>query len=192
VTLLLEYRNEGVRFSFIPGYGAKIGDPPPYRWKLMGFQDPKSDAVLTRGEVLKRLDKRRQKQGELPKAMVQDKTSWKSGANAPASHATPAGDACAQDLQCWGEKYVVDASVQCVRPVERLAKYSSKWANGWLAPKFSHYRWKNRKKRIITYIGDKIQFQNGFGAWQDYIYECDFDPSTGSVRGVRASPGRLE
>ncbi len=192
-TLFLEYRKERVRFSFIPGYGAKIGDPPPYRWKLLGFQDPRTDAVLTPQEVLKRIEKRRKRPGELPEAIVGDKSGSKPTPDTAVPNAPQARDAaCKSDLHCWGEKHFVDASVKCVRPIERLAKYSSKWTDGWLTPKFSHYRWKDSKKGIITYIGDKIQFQNGFGAWQDHTYGCDFDPATGSVRGVRAVPGRLE
>ena len=53
------------------------------------------------------------------------------------------------------------------------------------------FRWKNEDRGILTYIGDKIRFQNGFGAWQDMIYECDYDPSTKSAMDVRVRPGRL-
>lgn len=43
----------------------------------------------------------------------------------------------------------------------------------------------------ITFIGDKIQFQNGFGAWRNHIYERDLDPSKEQVLDVRARPGQL-
>lgn len=44
---------------------------------------------------------------------------------------------------------------------------------------------------MMTYIGNKIQFQNGLGAWQNRVYECDFDPTTEKVVDVRAYPGHL-
>lgn len=98
---------------------------------------------------------------------------------------------CQMDLQCWGDKHNVAAGVYCDDYVEKLAKYSHEWTDGMLEPKFSHFRWKDRSKGYITYIGDKIKFQNGFGAWQNYVYECDLDPETNTVLDVRAQPGRL-
>lgn len=99
--------------------------------------------------------------------------------------------ACKQDLQCWGDKHNVAAGVYCKDYVEKLAKYSHEWTDGMLEPKFSHFRWKDKSKGYITYIGDKVKFQNGFGAWQNYVYECDLDPETNTVLDVRARPGRL-
>lgn len=99
--------------------------------------------------------------------------------------------ACRHDLQCWGDKGTIAAGTFCDGPVERLAKYAHQWTDGWLEPKFSRFRWKDREKGHVTYIGDKIQFQNGFGAFQNYIYECDFDPVANKVLDVRARAGKL-
>ena len=76
--------------------------------------------------------------------------------------------------------------------VERLAKYSFEWTDGVLGSKFTHFRWLNKEKGTVTFIGDKIKFQNGFGAWGNYIYECDFDPKSNVVIDVRAREGRLQ
>lgn len=99
--------------------------------------------------------------------------------------------ACKQDLQCWGDKQSVSAGVYCADPVEKLAKYSARWTDGTLEPKFSHFRWLNKEQGTLTVIGDKIEFQNGFGAYQAYTYECDYDPATKTVLDVRAQPGRI-
>lgn len=99
--------------------------------------------------------------------------------------------ACSKDLSCWGEKHSISAAVYCEKYVEKLAQYSHEWTDGILEPKFSHYRWKNIDKGVVTYIGDKIKFQNGFGAWQNYVYECDFDPAAETILDVRAQAGRL-
>lgn len=98
---------------------------------------------------------------------------------------------CRKELNCWAEKTLVSASVNCVKPVERLAKYNARWTDGTFDLKFSHYRWKDQAKGTVTYIGDKVEFQNGFGAYQKHIYECDFNPSTETVLDVRARPGQL-
>lgn len=98
---------------------------------------------------------------------------------------------CRKDLQCWGDKQTVAAGVYCKDPVERLAQYSARWTDGMLEPKFSHFRWLNQEQGSITFIGDKIEFQNGFGAFQGHIYECDFNPAINQVLDVRARPGRL-
>lgn len=98
---------------------------------------------------------------------------------------------CRRDLQCWGDKHNIEAAVYCENLLERLAKYSHEWTDGFLEPKFSRFRWKNINKGFVVYIGDKIRFQNGFGAWQNYIYECDYDPDNEIVLDVRAKLGRL-
>lgn len=98
---------------------------------------------------------------------------------------------CRKDLQCWGDKQSIPASVYCKDPVARLAKYSARWTDGVLEPKFSRFRWLDQSRGTMTFIGDKIEFQNGFGAFQAHIYECDFDPANNMVLGVRAQPGRL-
>lgn len=98
---------------------------------------------------------------------------------------------CKTTLQCWGDKHSVSAAARCQRPIERLAKYSHKWTDELVEPKMSRFRWKNKEKGIITYLGDKIQFQNGFGAWQNVIYECDYDPATKKVLDIRITKGLL-
>ncbi len=98
---------------------------------------------------------------------------------------------CKNNLQCWSNKHLSIATILCKNQVEKLAKYTFKWTDGWLDNKFTHFRWKDQKNGIITYLGDKIQFQNGFGAYQIHFYTCDYNPLTKTVIEVRSSPGRL-
>jgi hypothetical protein len=57
VTKMIEYKRENVRFVLIAN--GPIGSPPPYKsWKLMGFQDPRNNKVLTGQEVEDRLARR--------------------------------------------------------------------------------------------------------------------------------------
>ncbi|UQV43407.1 zinc ribbon domain-containing protein [Janthinobacterium lividum] len=98
---------------------------------------------------------------------------------------------CMADLQCWGDKHIASASIYCKREIEKLAHYSVKWTDTMLEMKFSRFAWFDKPNGAITFVGDKIQFQNGFGAYQDSIYECDFQPDGHVVLGARAEPGRL-
>lgn len=84
----------------------------------------------------------------------------------------------------------VAALVRCPRRVERLAQYTHRWTDGFLEPKFSHSR-STGNRNVVTYLGDRLEFQNGFGAWQPHIYECDLNVVTEQVVAVRARPGRL-
>jgi len=103
-----------------------------------------------------------------------------------------AEEACQKDdLSCLGDKGVVGAGVYCKDPVERLAKYSVKWTDGTFELKFSHFRWADQTVGAITYIGDKAEFQNGFGAWTPVTYECDMANDNKTVLDVRESGGRL-
>jgi len=99
--------------------------------------------------------------------------------------------ACRKELNCIAEKFSMTVPSLCAPAIERLAKFTVKWTDSWSETKFSHYKWKNQSRGIVTYIGDKIQFQNGFGAYQNYVYECDFDTRKKQPLYVRAEPGRL-
>lgn len=107
--------------------------------------------------------------------------------------AETADAACMQDLQCIGNKGTITAGVYCPEHIEKLAKNSAKWTDGALEPKFSRFRWKDKEAGIVTHLGDKVQFQNGFGAYINMIYSCDLDMKQGQgvVVGVDAAEGRL-
>jgi len=98
---------------------------------------------------------------------------------------------CRRSIQCWGDRHFVAASIRCTRPVERLASYSMEWTDGLLEPKFSQFRWSPSGDGILVFIGDMARFQNGFGAWQNVIYECTYDPASEQVLDATAQAGRL-
>lgn len=119
-----------------------------------------------------------------------------SGSSPSSSTETPAtksaGETCkADDLSCLGNKGIVGASVYCPRQIEQLAKHSVKWTDGAFEMKFSRFRWSNQKNGEITYIGDKAEFQNGFGAFTPVIYQCDMAADNKTVLDVRVVEGRL-
>ena len=96
------------------------------------------------------------------------------------------------DLSCLGEKGLSGASVYCKKEIEKFAKYSVKWTDTSLFDeKFSRYGWKDQPTGIITYIGDKVEFQNGFGAFTPMTYECDLMPDNKTVLDARVYEGRL-
>lgn len=43
---VLEYQSSHLQFTFVPGGGAKMGDPPPYRWALSGILDTNTNESL--------------------------------------------------------------------------------------------------------------------------------------------------
>ena len=58
VTKQLIYKKENVRVVYVPD--APVGSPPPYQgWKLLGFQDQKTNQVLKVEEVARRMEKRK-------------------------------------------------------------------------------------------------------------------------------------
>ena len=93
---------------------------------------------------------------------------------------------CRADIQCWGEDGWAAATARCPDEIAKLAKWDFEWTDSWSEAKFSHYRWKSQKDGIVTYIGDKLKMQNGFGAWKHVRYTCDFDPVTKTVLNVSA------
>ena len=94
------------------------------------------------------------------------------------------------EQQTPAQRGEVAALVRCPERVERLAQYTHRWTDGFLEPKFSRSR-PTGNRNVVTYLGDRIEFQNGFGAWQPHVYECDLNVVTRQVVAVRARPGRL-
>jgi hypothetical protein len=54
-TRLIEYRKQRVKVVFVPGGQARVNDPPPYQWKLMGVFDPKTKKTVNLTQAAKRL-----------------------------------------------------------------------------------------------------------------------------------------
>ena len=52
---VLDYKNEHLRFAFVPGAGAKIGDPPPYIWSLSGILDTSTNERITPEQAAQRM-----------------------------------------------------------------------------------------------------------------------------------------
>lgn len=93
---------------------------------------------------------------------------------------------CREDIRCWAEDALIEASVACADAVQSVAKWDYEWTDTWTEPKFSRYRWKDKGTGVITYTGDKLKLQNGFGAWKRADYSCDYDPASKTVVGSSA------
>jgi len=60
VTKQLIYKKENVRVVYVAE--GNVGAPPPYKkWKLLGFQNHKTNAVLQPGEAIEKLKGRQRK-----------------------------------------------------------------------------------------------------------------------------------
>lgn len=80
--------------------------------------------------------------------------------------------ACNQaDITCNANKMSSVVGILCKEKIERLALHSVKWTSGALS-RFSRYQESPVESGAITFFGDKAQFQNGFGAYTNVVYEC--------------------
>jgi hypothetical protein len=157
---------------------------------LCGYPIPGRTAVLTKPETRKQ--QKPQGEGWFWAGVVAAGIIITTIAGSNTSNLlTSTDENCSQELKCTAEKSLVNASSLCAPNIEKLAKYNFEWTNWAIDPKLSHYRWKDDSKQVIVYRGDKIKFQNGFGAWTISTYECDFDANSQRVLAVRAYPGRI-
>lgn len=85
----------------------------------------------------------------------------------------------------------ITAGIVCSDMIERMAKYSHRWTDGFLGSKFTRFNPKQTIDGYARYHGDKVQFQNGFGAWQNMRYWCDVDLDANRAIRVDVTPGRL-
>ncbi|SIS88167.1 hypothetical protein [Neptunomonas antarctica] len=100
-------------------------------------------------------------------------------------------DQCRSDISCWADKESVMATLLCMKNIELFAKYDYRWSDSRSRIVLSRHTWANQEEGLVRYFGDSLQLQNGFGAWQNYIYSCDFDPTEQKVVDIGAEPGRL-
>ncbi len=52
---VISYGSQHLEFAFVPGGGAKIGDPPPYVWKLSGILDTTTNQRITPAQAAERM-----------------------------------------------------------------------------------------------------------------------------------------
>ena len=104
-----------------------------------------------------------------------------------------AAEEVAEKLQSLGEDYIHAAAVRCEDHIEQLAKYDFEWTTRWGERIFSWYTWSDlgTDGATIKYMGDKIRFQNGFGAFSHYTYTCHYDTEEETIIHVSATQGRL-
>jgi len=79
------------------------------------------------------------------------------------------------------DKHNIDGQVQCQKAIPKLGEFAHKWTDGWLDQKFMYYKQIVKEEGVLTLIGNKIQFQNKYGAWVSFKYYCDYDVRTDSV-----------
>jgi len=97
---------------------------------------------------------------------------------------------CPRDIECIVPKIRTDAFAKCMVRVQSVAKIDYKWTNGFLEPSFNRWFWRSREDGVVTFSGNEIAFQNGFGAWIRHSYECDYDVDHKGVVDIRVSAGR--
>ncbi len=93
---------------------------------------------------------------------------------------------CKKSAECWSNEHRIDAEIRCESAIERLAKYEVNWSSG---PVFKGYTLKN--EGVIRYVGDAVQFQNGFGAMTNMTYVCDYNTEQNKVISIDVQEGRI-
>lgn len=95
---------------------------------------------------------------------------------------------CKKSLQCWGDRHSARAGAVCQRAVERAAEYQAEWTDGALESKFPRFGWVDQARGVLRFNGDKVKFQNGFGAWKHMVYSCTYNPDSAAAPEVLVVP----
>ena len=95
---------------------------------------------------------------------------------------------CLRSATCIDKKWGVDAQVYCEYAIESLAKYDMRWTDGFLESKFPRVKIAKYPHRSAIFSGSKAQFQNGFGAYQNVGYWCEYDPLNERVVSAEVTP----
>lgn len=84
------------------------------------------------------------------------------------------------DAVCIGKRELSAAAYPCREAVEGRLAYRHEWTDKWYEEKFDRVMWYEPTSTII-YHGDKLQAQNGFGAWKKMSYFCVWSVAGKSV-----------
>lgn len=96
---------------------------------------------------------------------------------------------CQSNFSCWAQDHKIDGIVFCSSAIELSATYGFRWGKGFFTQKFPYMR--PGPNRTIVFSGDNVAFQNGFGAWQNQVYICTYDPASKRVSSLEIIPGKL-
>jgi hypothetical protein len=110
---------------------------------------------------------------------------------AVASMNAAAADCPTADLPCRGAAGIAAAASACPAYIEQRSEFSVRWTDGEGKPKFSRFAWTSEAGGGITYVGDRVEFQNAFGAYKPMRYVCDVAKDGRTVLGARVYDGRL-
>lgn len=104
---------------------------------------------------------------------------------------TASAEKCINSRKCIIDKYFGAVEASCSLVIQRMAKYSYEWTNGWTGFKFRAEPARVGDNLVVRFYGDKLRLQNGFGAWSNTAYSCDVDLLSGQIVDVDAWTGRL-
>lgn len=94
---------------------------------------------------------------------------------------------CKAELDCWVKRYQIAAEFECAPALEARAKYAFEWTDTMSNRKLPKQRaiWLDQEKGHVAFFGSELKFQNGFGAFQQVAYRCDFDTINDRVLDTR-------
>ncbi len=88
------------------------------------------------------------------------------------------------DAELLHEEYFGAAEWDCAKAVERRANWDFEWLDGVFSFKFDRYETTVETPGVLVVLGDKVKFQNGFGAWTRMNYSCHYDGPNERVLSV--------
>ena len=103
----------------------------------------------------------------------------------------PAQEAPCDTFDCKVDKAMYIAPTACKPAIEKLSNYDFEWTEKWYETVFTNYMPVDGEPNQAYLIGDKLKFQNGFGAWANMIYICTYDLEANAVVDVGVDQGRL-
>lgn len=113
---------------------------------------------------------------------------WRDDPPAPAPAPAPEAE-CAPGQPCWPTRHQSAAMLACKPHIEARAKNQARWPHGYPEPVYAEAL--DDPAGGVVYLGDDVQFQNGFGAWTWYIYACHYDPTTRRAIRLEMAEGRI-
>lgn len=98
--------------------------------------------------------------------------------------------ACNKSLACMADKHLGWAETSCKQAAESQSRYQVKWTDDMFHPLFGEpvAHWQSPTDHEVAYVGNRMEMQNQFGAFERMNYRCVWDARAEKVVSIELQP----
>lgn len=106
-------------------------------------------------------------------------------------HETRAFEAkCRLDTECFATRNYMRAEALCARQIESQELHAVRWLDSMAGRKFERHSRLLEGSGVVTYLGERLQVEDGSGKYRYHTYDCTYDVDQQLVVSTNIQLGR--